>query len=419
MEKTRIFTLWIISILITIVVIYENPEMVDNLKSYFKKDKDKDKIDSYPITKSKIIEANSFFIEFEEVFDFKNSFKTSFIVYSGLKDNFDSKKLSIYFQDKKYYEKNESGKEFIIENYTDDYNGGVKTVFFHKNIKFVYVTMLKNNCYYVSIVNTSNNKEIFKSKCLQGIFNFNGVGSSHINYYNNILLSIGAPGWEGMDIANLAQDPESFFGKIIEINKDDLDKIISDEIAEINPKIFSFGHRNPQGLTILNDRIFSTEHGPRGGDELNEIKKDKNYGWPKVSYGVKYKSDPSNSFYLKSHENNNFEEPLFAFVPSVGLSSLNNCPSKLMKYYKKPCLIALSLYGNNLRNGKSIIIYLLNNKMTKINSIEKIYLGEEYPLRHFVTNEKNEMYEDINGDIYISIDGKGIYKFRFKNFDNS
>ena len=90
-----------------------------------------------------------------------------------------------------------------------------------------------------------------------------------------------------------------------------------------------------------------------------------------------------------------------------------------MKYYKKPCLIALSLHGNNLRNGKSIIIFLLNNKMTKVNSIEKIYLGEEYPLRHFVTNEKNEMYEDINGDIYISIDGKGIYKFRFKNFDNS
>ena len=49
MKKTRIFTLWILSILITIVVIYENPEMIDSLKSYFKKDKDK--IDSYPTTK--------------------------------------------------------------------------------------------------------------------------------------------------------------------------------------------------------------------------------------------------------------------------------------------------------------------------------------------------------------------------------
>lgn len=417
MKKNNIFTLWILSILITIAVVYENPEKIDNLKNFFKKDVVK-KPDHY-LSKPKIIEANSFLIEFEKVFTFKDSFKTSFVVYSELKDNFNIKNLSIYFQDKKFYEKNKTKNEFMIENYTDDYNGGLKAVFFHKNVKFIFLTMIKNDCYYVSIVNTLNNKEIFKSKCLKGTFNFNGVGSSHIHYNNKILLSIGAPGWEGMEIANLAQNSKSFFGKIIEINKDDLDKIISNEIDEIVPKIFSSGHRNPQGLTILNDKIFSTEHGPRGGDELNEIIKGKNYGWPIASYGIKYKSDPSDSLYLKSHENNNFEEPLFAFVPSVGLSSLNNCPSKLKKYYKKQCLMALSLYGNNLRKGKSIIIFLLNNKMTKINFVEKIYLGEEYPLRHFVTNEKNEIYEDINGNIYISVDGNGIYRFKFKNFDNN
>ena len=73
--------------------------------------------------------------------------------------------------------------------------------------------MLENECYYVSITNTYDNREIFKSKCLkEGSINFNGVGSTHIHYQNKILLSIGAPGWEGMENAILAQNPNSFFG---------------------------------------------------------------------------------------------------------------------------------------------------------------------------------------------------------------
>lgn len=414
MKKNKTIFLWILSIIITVVFVYENPEKIENIKNFFKKDDDRKNIDS----KSKLIEANSFSIEFTEVFIFENSFKTSFIVYEKSKDNFDKNNLSIYFQDKKFIEKGNINSEFNIEKFTDDYNGGIKSVFIYKNIKFIYVTMLKDDCYYVSIINTQNNNEIFKSKCLkEGAINFNGVGSTHIHYQNKILLSIGAPGWDGMEIANLAQNQDSFFGKIIEIDKEELDRIILNENNKINPKIFSFGHRNPQGLTILENKIFSTEHGPRGGDELNRIIKGKNYGWPKVSYGVKYRTDLDKIFYSKSHENDNFEEPLFALVPSVGISSLNICPLKLREYYKKPCLIALSLYGNDLREGKSIILYLLNNKMTKVHSIEKIYLGEEFPLRHFVTNSKNELYEDLEGNIYVSVDGKGIYRIKFEGFD--
>ena len=77
--------------------------------------------------------------------------------------------------------------------------------------------------------------------------------------------------------------------------------------------------------------------------------------------------------------------------------------------------MALSLRGNNLRTGKSLIIFLLNNEMKKINSIEKIYVGN-LKLRHFVTNKRNELYEDKNGNIYISADKKGIYRISFNNF---
>ena len=77
--------------------------------------------------------------------------------------------------------------------------------------------------------------------------------------------------------------------------------------------------------------------------------------------------------------------------------------------------MALSLYGNNLRKDHSIIIFLLNDLMTKVDSFEIIKL-ENLVLRHFVTNDLNELYEDQNGDIYVSADKKGIYKISFLNF---
>jgi glucose/arabinose dehydrogenase len=167
----------------------------------------------------------------------------------------------------------------------------------------------------------------------------------------------------------------------------------------------------------MNDKIFNVEHGPKGGDELNLVIKGKNYGWPKVSYGTNYLLDNGGdgSSYSVNHKINGFEEPLFSFVPSVGISSLNNCPSILKKYYKKPCLLALSLYGNNLRKGHSLIIFLLNEEMNKVESIEKISL-QNLVLRHFVTDAKNILYEDKEGNIYVSVDKKGIYKITFTNF---
>ena len=219
------------------------------------------------------------------------------------------------------------------------------------------------------------------------------------------------------EIAELAQDSNSMYGKILQINKSDLDNIILTGENNLNVKIFTMGHRNPQGLTKIDDSIFSVEHGPKGGDELNKIIKEKNYGWPKVSYGTKYGHDKEIKSYEISHENNQFEEPLFALVPSVGISAVNVCPTKLKDHYKKPCLLALSLYGNEMRPGKSLIIYLLNEKRDKVHSVEIIYLRDDLKLRHFVTNSKNELYEDGKGNIYVSADKKGIYKLNFTKFN--
>ena len=236
-------------------------------------------------------------------------------------------------------------------------------------------------------------------------------------YHNNyIYLSVGVPEQSSSKISALAQDINSKFGKILEINKKNLDIINIDQENGLDLKIFTMGHRNPQGLTKIDDSIFSVEHGPLGGDELNKIIKNKNYGWPAVSYGTKYLYDEKGKSYDIDHQSKGYEEPLFALTPSVGISALNRCPLKLRNFYKKPCLIALSLMGNNLRPGKSIIIFLLNKQMNKVHSVEQIFLGEEYRFRHFVTDSKNSLYEDENGSIYVSADQKGIYKIDFLNF---
>jgi len=413
MKKKYTFTIWLFSILLAVNIV-NNIDKIEYLNNIFN-----DKEPSIQPGDSKPILANSLSIELKEVFVFQDGYKTAFLSYNDTQnENFNINNLAIYFQNGIFIDPRITNKDVTFKNFTEDYNGGVKNVFIYKNVPFAYLSMLEGKCYYAGIVNTQNNKIIFRTSCLPNKnLDLNGLGSASIHLEKSILLSIGAPEMNKTEIADLAQMPDSYFGKIIEIDKNELDKVLSNEIEIINPKIYSLGHRNPQGLISLNNKIFSTEHGPQGGDELNEILLGKNYGWPISSYGIKYPSDKSETKFLKSHEQNNFEEPLFALIPSIGLSSLNVCPKKISNFYNKPCLMATSLWGNDLRQGKSILFYLLNDKMNRVISVEKIFLGDEYRLRHFVTLDNNQLYEDNSENIYLSIDGKGIYSLNFTIID--
>jgi glucose/arabinose dehydrogenase len=84
--------------------------------------------------------------------------------------------------------------------------------------------------------------------------------------------------------------------------------------------IWSWGHRNPQGLAFDADgNLWSTEHGPQGGDELNLIEKGKNYGWPVIGYGVNYRSG---SIIHQGTMRDGMEQPRHVWVPSIGVSGL-------------------------------------------------------------------------------------------------
>ncbi len=129
---------------------------------------------------------------------------------------------------------------------------------------------------------------------------------------NTLLLTVGdheREGWNSDMV--LAQEDTATYGKILEI-----------DIDSGGYTIKSKGHRNPQGLYVdPQGQIWSTEHGPAGGDELNLISRGRNYGWPYVSYGVDYIAGvwPLNSI-QGSHEG--YEQPVYSWTPALGISSL-------------------------------------------------------------------------------------------------
>jgi glucose/arabinose dehydrogenase len=90
--------------------------------------------------------------------------------------------------------------------------------------------------------------------------------------------------------------------------------------AAAKPEIWSYGHRNPQGLTLhpVTGKLWEHEHGPRGGDEVNIIEKGKNYGWPVIGYGIDY----SGAKIHESTQKAGMEQPLKYWVPSIAPSGM-------------------------------------------------------------------------------------------------
>jgi glucose/arabinose dehydrogenase len=102
--------------------------------------------------------------------------------------------------------------------------------------------------------------------------------------------------------------------------------------ANARPEIWSFGHRNPQGLALspIDGKLWEQEHGPQGGDEINVIEKGKNYGWPVIGYGVDYGG-------AKIHESTHkagMEQPLWHWTPSIAPSGMTFYTGDLFPAWK-------------------------------------------------------------------------------------
>jgi aldose sugar dehydrogenase len=123
--------------------------------------------------------------------------------------------------------------------------------------------------------------------------------------------------------AHPAQDRSNHHGTINRLNEDG--SIPEDNpfvgVEGVEPSIYSYGHRNPQGLVMHPETgdLWATEHGPQGGDELNRIQAGLNYGWPVVGYGVNY---GSGSTIHEGTMHDDMESPTHFWVPSIATSGL-------------------------------------------------------------------------------------------------
>jgi aldose sugar dehydrogenase len=135
---------------------------------------------------------------------------------------------------------------------------------------------------------------------------------------DNLFLTLG----DHFTSRDQAQNLANHLGKIVRIRPDGSVPPDNPFVARpgAKPEIWSFGHRNPQGLAFhpATGRLWEHEHGPRGGDEINIIAKGRNYGWPVIGYGIDYNG-------ARIHESTHkegMEQPIWYWVPSIAPSGM-------------------------------------------------------------------------------------------------
>ena len=168
----------------------------------------------------------------------------------------------------------------------------------------------------------------------------------------HLLITIGTHGSK-----SLFNEADSHFGKVVRV-----------EIGTGEGKVFTSGHRNPQGFVRDEDgKFWLTEHGPAGGDELNLLESSRHYGWPHVTYGTVYNRKSTNQ---KLGWHDGFTRPVFAWIPSIGISAVIVNHRGLFPLWGNDLLIA-SLWGGS--HGASIFRIRRHDK--KVQYVERMEIG--------------------------------------------
>lgn len=192
------------------------------------------------------------------------------------------------------------------------------------------------------------------------------------------------------------QDTTTHAGSILRVNLDGstpLDNPFSTQ--EGLPEIWSYGHRNPQGLfwDSSSGKLWANEHGPRGGDEINIIKRGMNYGWPVVSYGKEYWGVVAVG---EATSKPGMVDPIKIYIPSIA-------PSSLLVYSGK----AFPAWKGNLFSGALAKTHL--NRVVLDDGDKPV--GEERLLGD-LDERIRDVIEDENGWLYLSTDSGRILRIQ-------
>lgn len=192
-----------------------------------------------------------------------------------------------------------------------------------------------------------------------------------------------------------AQDLKNHAGSILRLNLDGSippDNPYSTD-KRLLPEVWSYGHRNPQGMAydVDNERLWVIEHGPRGGDEINLIKKGANYGWPVISYGKEYWGPIAVG---EGTHREGMEQPVKIYTPSIA-------PGSLLLYSDD----RLSAWKGNLLAGSL--------KLQHLNRIEISQAGEvikEERLLEDLDERIRALAQSPDGWLYFSTDSGNVYR---------
>ncbi|WP_339904962.1 PQQ-dependent sugar dehydrogenase [uncultured Cyclobacterium sp.] len=154
--------------------------------------------------------------------------------------------------------------------------------------------------------------------------------------------------------------------------------------------IYSYGHRNPQGMLLhpKTGEIWVNEHGPKGGDEINIVKKGANFGWAEITYGINY----DDTILSEDTAKPGMEQPFYYWVPSIAPSGFAYINSNQYPAWEGDLLVG------SLKFGRLEKLTINNNKVTKR---EKVFEG---------LGRVRNVVIGPDGMIYAGIDGKGIVK---------
>jgi len=205
------------------------------------------------------------------------------------------------------------------------------------------------------ILNKLNFKEFFKTDACNENFGGHGGGGRIDKLNEDIIFTVGSLDLD-VEIINTDQ-------YLPEKSSNSLGKVIS-----INPsgeyKVLSKGHRNQQGLVVIRDKIFITEHGPKGGDEINIIEGKKHYGWPFYSHGVEY----DDTLRYRYPHTARYQKPSFYFTPSIAISQIIFYQGDEFPYWKNKFLVTSLKY-------KSLFLMDFDFDNNKFISSERIEIG--------------------------------------------
>lgn len=198
----------------------------------------------------------------------------------------------------------------------------------------------------------------------------------------NLIISTG----ERSDLVTRpqAQDLNSALGKIIRITKDGQAASGNPFTGKfgVRPEIYSYGHRNVQGLAFhpVTGDLWENEFGPRGGDELNLIKPGKNYGWPAITYGLEYSGEkvgPGNT------QQNGMEQPVYYWDPVLSPSGMTFYTGSNMAEWKN------NLFITGLSSTHIARLVIKNNKVT---GEERLLAGERQRFRDIIQGKDGALY---------------------------